>query len=75
MMHYTEDRNWLAGRGNVMLPSSDKTINADKVLQVAPKEFYDAYNKYSGHSLMGAVSGRPKVMYECMSAETLEEVI
>jgi hypothetical protein len=32
MMHYTEGANWLAGRGNAMSPSSDKTMNTDKVL-------------------------------------------
>jgi hypothetical protein len=32
MMHYTEGANWLAGRGNAMSPSSDKTMNVDKVL-------------------------------------------
>jgi hypothetical protein len=37
-MHYTEGTNWLAGRGNAMSPSSDKTMNADKILKVAPKE-------------------------------------
>jgi hypothetical protein len=50
-------------------------MNVDKVLQVVPKEFYDAYNKYTEHSLTGVVSGGRKTMYECMSAETLEEVI
>jgi hypothetical protein len=75
MMYYTEGVNWLAGQGNAMSSSSDKTMNADKVLQVAPKEFYDAYNKYTKHSLTGTISGGRKVMYECMAAEILEEVI
>jgi hypothetical protein len=75
MMHYTEAANWLAGRGNAMSPSSDKTMNADKVLQVAPKEFYDAYAKHTKLSLEGAVTTRKKILYECMAAETLEEVI
>jgi hypothetical protein len=75
MMHYTEGANWLAGRGNAMSPSSDKTMNADKVLQVAPKEFYDAYAKYTSLSLDGPVIAGRKILYECMAAETLEEVI
>jgi hypothetical protein len=75
MMHYTEAANWLAGQGNAMSPSSDKTMNADKVLQVAPKEFYDAYAKYTSLSLDGLVTTGRKIMYECMAAETLEEVI
>jgi hypothetical protein len=32
MMHYTEGANWLARRGNAMLPSFDKTMKTDKVL-------------------------------------------
>jgi hypothetical protein len=75
MMHYTKGANWLAGRGNAMSPSSDKTMNADKVLQVAPKEFYDAYAKYTSLSLDGPVIAGRKILYECMAAETLEEVI
>jgi hypothetical protein len=75
MMHYTEGANWLVGRGNAMSPSSDKTMNADKVLQVALKEFYDAYAKYTSLSLDGPVTTGRKIMYECMAAETLEEVI
>jgi hypothetical protein len=75
MMHYTEGVNWLAGRGNAMSPSSDKTMNADKVVQVAPKEFYDAYAKYTSLSLDGPVTAGRKILYECMAAETLEEVI
>jgi hypothetical protein len=58
-----------------MSPSSDKTMNADKVLQVAPKEFYDAYAKYTELSLDGPVTAGKKILYECMAAETLEEVI
>jgi hypothetical protein len=54
---------------------ADKTMNADKVLQVAPKEFYDAYAKYTELSLDGPVSAGKKIMYKCMAAETLEEVI
>jgi hypothetical protein len=73
MMHYTEDTNWLAGRG--MSPSSDKTMNEDKVLQVEPKKFYDAYAKYTSLSLDGPVTAGRKILYECMAAETLEEVI
>jgi hypothetical protein len=75
MMHYTEGANWLAGQGNAMSPSSDKTVNVDKVLQVAPKEFYDAYAKYTSLSLDGPVTVGRKILYECMAAETLEEVI
>jgi hypothetical protein len=75
MMHYTEGANWLAGRGNAISPSSDKIMNADKVLQVVPKEFYDAYAKYTELSLDGPVSVGKKIQYECMAAETLEEVI
>jgi hypothetical protein len=75
MMHYTESANWLAGQGNAMSPSSDKTMNADKILQVALKEFYDAKAKYTEHSLEGPVTARKKILYECMTAETLEEVI
>jgi hypothetical protein len=74
-MHYTEGANWLAGRENAMSPSSDKTMNADKVLQVAPKEFYDAYAKYTLLNLDEPVTAGRKIMYECMAAETLEEVI
>jgi hypothetical protein len=58
-----------------MSPSSDKTMNTDKVLQVAPKEFYDAYAKYTLLSLDGPVTAGRKILYECMAAETLEEVI
>jgi hypothetical protein len=58
-----------------MSPSSDKTMNADKVLQVVPKEFYDAYAKYTELSLDGPVSAGKKILYEYMVAETLEEVI
>jgi hypothetical protein len=75
MMHYTEGANWLSGRRNTMSPSSDKTMNADKVLQVVPKEFYDAYAKHTELSLEhGDTAGR-KILYECMSADSLEEVI
>jgi hypothetical protein len=55
-----------------MSPSSDKTINVDKVLQVAPKEFYDAYAK---HNLEQGVTVGKKILYECMSDASLEEVI
>ena len=75
MMQYMEGANYLARRGIAMSPSSDKIMNADKVLQVAPKEFYDAYNKYTNHSLTGAGTPGQKILYECMSVETLEEVI
>jgi hypothetical protein len=75
MMHYTEGANWLAGQGNAMSPSSDKTMNADKVLQVAPKEFYDAYAKYTELNLNGPITAGKKILYEYMAAETLEEVI
>jgi hypothetical protein len=75
MMHYTEGANWLAGRGNAMSPSSDKTMNVDKVLQVAPKEFYDAYTKYTKLSLEWGVIAGKKTLYECMSAKFLEGVI
>jgi hypothetical protein len=75
MMHYTEGANWLAGQGNAMSLSSDKTMNGDKVLQVAPKEFYDAYAKYTELSLNGPIPTGKKILYECMAAETLEEVI
>jgi hypothetical protein len=74
-MHYTEGANWLAGRGNAMSPSSDKKTNTDKVLQVALKEFYDAYAKYTSLSLDGLVTAGRKILYECMAAKTLEEVI
>jgi hypothetical protein len=75
MMHYTEGANWLARRGNAMSPSSNKTMNADKVLQVVPKEFYDAYAKHTELSLeQGDTVGR-KILYEWMSADSLEEVI
>jgi hypothetical protein len=74
-MHYTKGANWLAGQGNAMSPSSDKTMNADKVLQVAPKESYDAYAKHTELSLEQGVTARRKILYECMSAESLEEVI
>jgi hypothetical protein len=75
MMHYTEGTNWLASRGNAMSPSSDKTMNTDKVLQVAPKEFYNAYAKYTELSLNRPVTAGKKILYECMAAQTLEEVI
>jgi hypothetical protein len=75
MMHYTEGTNWLVGQGNAMSPSSDKTMNTDKVLQVAPKEFYDAYAKHTELSLDQGVTTRRKILYECMSADSLEEVI
>jgi hypothetical protein len=75
MMHYTEGTNWLVGQRNAMSPSSDKTMNADKVLHVAPKEFYDAYAKYTELSLDRLVSTGEKILYECMATETLEEVI
>jgi hypothetical protein len=75
MMHYTEDANWLVGCGNAMSPSSDKTMNADKVLQVAPKEFYDAYAKHTKLSLDQGVTAGRKILYECMSTESFEEVI
>jgi hypothetical protein len=58
-----------------MSPSSDKTMNADKVLQVAPKEFYDTYTKYTSLNLDRPVTARRKILYECVAAETLEEVI
>jgi hypothetical protein len=58
-----------------MSPSSDKTMNANKVLQVAPKEFYDVYAKYTELSLDGPVFTGKKILYECMAVETLEEVI
>jgi hypothetical protein len=58
-----------------MSPSPDKTMNADKVLQVAPKEFYDAYAKHTQLSLEQGITVGRKILYECMSAETLEEVI
>jgi hypothetical protein len=74
MMHYTEGANLLAGRGNAMSPSSHKTMNADKVLQVALKEFYDAYTKYTELSLEGPVTTGKKILYECMAAETLEVI-
>jgi hypothetical protein len=69
MMHYTEGANWLAGRRNAMSPSSDK------VLQVASKEFYDVYAKYTELSLDEPVTDGKKILYDCMAAETLEEVI
>jgi hypothetical protein len=75
MMHYMEGANWLAGRRNAMSPSSDKTINVDKVLQVAPKEFYDTYAKHTELSLEQGVTAGRKILYECMSAESLEEVM
>jgi hypothetical protein len=50
-------------------------MNADKVLQVAPKEFYDAYAKYTSLSLNGPLTAGRKILYECMAAESLEEVI
>jgi hypothetical protein len=62
-----------------MSPSSDKTMNVDKVLQVAqkarPKEFYDAYAKHTELSLEQGVTTGRKILYECMSADSLEEVI
>jgi hypothetical protein len=58
-----------------MSPSSDKTMNVDKVLQVALKEFYDAYAKYTELSLDRPVTVGKKILYKCMAAETLEEVI
>jgi hypothetical protein len=58
-----------------MLPSSDKTMNADKILLVAPKEFYDAYAKPTELSLKQGVTAGKKILYEYMSAESLEEVI
>jgi hypothetical protein len=54
---------------------SHKTMNADKVLQVAQKEFYDAYAKYTELSLDRPFIAGKKILYECMAAETLEEVI
>jgi hypothetical protein len=75
MMHYTEGTNWLTEQGNTMSPSSNKTMNTDKVLQVAPKEFFDAYTKYTEFSLHRLVSIGKKILYEFMAAETLEEVI
>jgi hypothetical protein len=50
-------------------------MNADKVLQVAPKEFYDAYTKHTELNLDQGVTAGRKIMYECMSADSLEEVI
>jgi hypothetical protein len=50
-------------------------LRQDKVLQVAPKELYDAYAKYTELGLDGLVSAGKKIMYECMATETLEEVI
>jgi hypothetical protein len=75
MMYYAKGANWLAERGNSLSPSYDKTMNTDKVLHVAPKEFYDAYAKYTEFSLEGAVTDGKKILYECMTVETLEEVI
>jgi hypothetical protein len=43
-------------------------MNADKVLQVAPKEFYDAYAKHTELSLEQGVTARMKILYEYMSA-------
>ena len=65
----------MAGRGNVVSPSSNKTINVDKVLQVAPKELYDAYAKHTKLNLdQGVTTGR-KILYEYMLVDSLEEVI
>jgi hypothetical protein len=75
MIHYTKGANWLAGQGNAMSPSSDKTMNTNKVLQVAPKEFYDAYAKYIELSLEGPITIGKKILYECMAAEIIEEVL
>jgi hypothetical protein len=75
MIHYTKGANWLAGQGNAMSPSSDKTMNAEKVLQVASKEFYDVYAKYIELSLEGPITAGKKILYECMATETLEEVL
>jgi hypothetical protein len=75
MMQYTEGSNWLAGRGNAMSPSSDKTMNANKVLQVSPKEFYNAYAKYTEYTLKQGVTTGKKILYECMSAASFEELI
>jgi hypothetical protein len=72
MMHYMEGANWLTGQGNAMSPSSDKTMNVDKVLQVVPKEFYDAYTKHTELSLEQGVTTRRKILYECMSVESFE---
>jgi hypothetical protein len=58
-----------------MSPSSDKTMNTDKALQVAPKEFYDAYAKHTELSLDQSVTAGKKILYECMSDDSLEEVI
>jgi hypothetical protein len=74
MIHFTKGSNWLAGQGNAMSLSSDKTMNADKVLQVAPKEFHEAYAKYTKFSLEQGVTAGKKILYKCMSAASLEEV-
>jgi hypothetical protein len=49
-------------------------MNADKVLQVAPKEFHEAYAKYTKFSLEQGVTAGKKILYKCMSAASLEEV-
>jgi hypothetical protein len=58
-----------------MSPSSNKTMNADKVLQVALKEFYAAYAKYTELSLDQGITVGKKILYKCISADSLEEVI
>jgi hypothetical protein len=50
-------------------------MNADKVLQVVPKEFYDAYAKHTELTLEQGIIAKRKILYEYMSADSLEEVI
>ena len=58
-----------------MLPSYNKTMNADKVLHVVPKEFYNAYAEHMELSLKQGVTAGRKILYECMLVDFLEEVI
>ena len=50
-------------------------MNAEKVLQVALKEFYDAYAKHIELSLEQGITTRRKILYKCMSTDSLEKVI
>jgi hypothetical protein len=57
----------LGGCGNAILPSSDKMVNIDKVLQVAPKEFPSI-------SLIYRVF-KKKILYDSMSEAIVDEAI
>jgi hypothetical protein len=64
----------LGGCGNAILPSSDKMVNIDKVLQVAPKEFHIAIAKFTSISLIYRVF-KKKILYDSMSEAIVDEAI